>query len=139
MFGQLVPCGGGDPIPLLKPRLMVGRTPDCDVQLPFGTVSSKHCLLELRDAVWNVRDLASRNGVRIDGVRSQEGRLVPGSILWIAQNRYQVDYVLKAAAVPEAPPAKPVPRLRESDTTSVEQLVSSPPPLRRVVARPDAA
>jgi pSer/pThr/pTyr-binding forkhead associated (FHA) protein len=139
MFGQLIPCGGGDPIPLLKPKLIVGRTPECDVTLPLGTVSSQHCLLELRDGVWHVRDLASRNGVRIDGVRSQEGRLVPGSILWIAQNRYQVDYVLKAAAVPEAQSAKPAPRLRESDTTMVEQPVPPQPPVRRVVARPGAA
>src|SRR5262245_53222195 len=112
MFGQLVPCGGGDPVPLLKQKLVVGRTPDCDVTLPFGTVSSRHCLLERRDGVWHVRDLASRNGIRIDGVRSAEGPLLPGSILWIAQNRYQVDYVLdaeaaRAAALAAATPPPP--------------------------------
>ena len=60
MFGQLVPCGGGSLIPLRKNRLVVGRTADCDIALPQGTVSSKHCLLELRDGVWFVTDLASR-------------------------------------------------------------------------------
>ncbi|MBI3862520.1 MAG: FHA domain-containing protein [Planctomycetia bacterium] len=130
MFGQLLPCGGGDAIPLVRPRLVVGRNADCDVCLPLGTVSSKHCLLEMRSGVWHVSDLASRNGIRIDGVRCQEGKLSPGAVLWIATQRFQVDYVLEAAARPPAA-RSPVPspslqaaaNLRESDTTEVE-----PPP-----------
>lgn len=120
MLGQLLPCGGGDPIPLLAPRVVVGRTPDCDVRLPLGTVSSRHCVLELREGTWHVNDLNSRNGVRIDGVRCSEGRLPPGSVLWIAQNRFQVDYVLKGAAPRPAPPATAAARLPGSDTTHVE-------------------
>lgn len=121
MYGQLVPCGGGDPIPLLNPRLVVGRTAECDVTLPQGTVSSKHCQLEIRDGMWFATDLGSRNGIRIDGVRCREGRLVPGSVLWIAQNRYQVDYVLKGKTSPAPAPPKPAPpRLPDSDTTLVE-------------------
>jgi pSer/pThr/pTyr-binding forkhead associated (FHA) protein len=131
MLGQLVPCGGGDAIPLLKPRLVVGRTPDCDVAIPLGTVSSKHCLLEVRDGVWHVRDLASRNGIRIDGVRCEEGRLDPGSVLWIATNRYQVEYVVKGATAAAVTP-KPAPRLPESQTTQVETPVAAPPPGRRL-------
>jgi adenylate cyclase len=130
MLGQLVPCGGGDAIPLLKPRLVVGRTPDCDVTLPLGTVSSKHCLLEIRDGVWHVRDLASRNGIRIDGVRCEEGRLAPGNVLWIATNRYQVEYVMKGAAPPAAMP-KPARHIPESQTTHVEVPVVAPPAGRR--------
>src|ERR1700680_1940034 len=119
MFGQLLPCGGGDPLPLLKPRLIVGRTADCDVTIPHGTVSSKHCLLEIRNGTWFASDLGSRNGIRIDGVRCQEGGLAPGSVLWIAQNRYQIDYVVKGKPS-SAPPPLPAPRLPESETTLVE-------------------
>ena len=110
MYGQLIPCGGGDPIPLLKPRLVVGRTPQCDVALAVKTVSSRHCLLELRDGVWHVNDLGSRNGVRIDGVRCAEGRLMPGSVLWIAQNRFQMEYAFKGAAPSAIPTARSAPR-----------------------------
>src|SRR5437868_688730 len=95
MYGQLVPCGGGNPVSLLKPRLVVGRSADCDVSIPSGTVSSKHCFLEQRDGVWFVTDLASHNGIRIDGVRCQEGQILPGSVLWIAQQRFQVEYAIK--------------------------------------------
>jgi adenylate cyclase len=139
MFGQLIPCGGGDPIPLLARRLVVGRTPPCEIVLPQGTVSSKHCLLELRDGVWHVSDLGSHNGIRIDGVRCEEGRLLPGSVLWIAQNRYLVDYVLARAAPSVAAPPKPPPQMRESDTTEDDRPFLTELPARQVVPRTGAA
>jgi adenylate cyclase len=128
MYGQLVPCGGGNPVALLKPRLVVGRAADCDLPISSGTVSSKHCLLEQRDGVWFVTDLASRNGIRIDGVRCQEGRLPPGSVLWIAQQRFQVEYAIKGGETrtasrsvsAPAPASKPAAPPRESDTSIVE-------------------
>lgn len=138
MFGQLVPCGGGNPVPLLKTRLVVGRATECDVLIRSGTVSSKHCLLDQREGVWFVTDLASRNGIRIDGVRCQEGRLPPGSVLWVAQQRFQVEYAMKGGearvvarpvAAPVAglaSPARPAVAPLESDTSVVE-----PPPGNR--------
>src|SRR5262245_23298687 len=92
MFGRLMPCGGGNAIALPSNRVTVGRAADCDVTIPSGTASSRHCLLELRDGGWTVTDLGSHNGIRIDGVRRQEGSLAPGSILSIAQLRFLVDY-----------------------------------------------
>ena len=100
MFGKLIPCGGGDSIPLLKPRLVVGRTPPCDIVLPLRTVSSKHCVLELRDGFWHVRDLGSRNGIRVDGVFELAKFLKPGQILWIAAQRYEISYTPLADAPP---------------------------------------
>ncbi|MBS0260813.1 MAG: FHA domain-containing protein [Planctomycetes bacterium] len=84
MLGQLIPLGGGSPIPLRRPRIVVGRAPECDVVLSEPTVSGKHCLLELRDDIWYAFDLASRNGIRINGIRCQEGRIEPGSELGVA-------------------------------------------------------
>ena len=52
------------------------------------------------DGSWSVRDLGSHNGTRVDGVRCQEQRLPPGSVLWIANLRYEVVYGGKAAAAP---------------------------------------
>jgi adenylate cyclase len=115
MFGELVPCGGGSPIPLRKTRLVVGRTADCDVPLPFPTVSSRHCQLEFRDGHWHVTDQGSRNGVRVNGVRCQQATIPPGGILAIAQFRFQLDYSVSTAPAPgrAAPPGttgtEPVP------------------------------
>ena len=33
MLGQLLPCGGGRPIPLHKARLVMGRDSACDIPL----------------------------------------------------------------------------------------------------------
>ena len=57
MFGELNPCGGGDPIPLQKQRLVVGRQPSCDIILRFPNVSSRHCEFQMLNGYWHVRDL----------------------------------------------------------------------------------
>lgn len=118
MFGQLVPCGGGNAIPLRHPRGVVGRAAECDIKLPYGTVSSKHCLLELRDGVWFVVDLASRNGIRVDGVNCKEGRLLPGGILSVAEYRFQVVYPQSQGATLEL--SECTPPLERSGTTKVD-------------------
>jgi len=99
-LGELVPCGGGDPIPLRQPKLRVGRHADCDVVLHFANVSGKHCQLEWTDGYWFVRDLGSRHGIRVDGVPCQTECLKPGSVLWIAGHRFQIVYVPQGAGPP---------------------------------------
>ena len=47
VLGILLPVGGGDPIPLLKTELILGRRPICDIRLDFNNVSGKHCVLQL--------------------------------------------------------------------------------------------
>lgn len=92
MYGELVPLGGGDPIPLLKKKLLVGRRESCDIVLRFANVSAHHCELWIEDGYLYVRDLQSRNGIKINGVRSPEGRLDPGDTLAVAKHTYRVDY-----------------------------------------------
>ena len=95
MFGELVPLGGGDPIPLLKKRLRVGRREGNDVVLNFANVSSHHCLLEIEEGYWFVRDLRSQNGIKVEGKRILHGlrkRLDPGITLTIAKHQFEVRY-----------------------------------------------
>jgi adenylate cyclase len=91
-LGRLVPCGGGDPIPLLKPLLTVGRRNRCDITLRFATVSSEHCRLEFKEGYWFVREMKSTNGIKIDGKRCTSGWLKPESVLSVANLRYQIFY-----------------------------------------------
>jgi predicted component of type VI protein secretion system len=91
-LGELIPCGGGDPIPLLKPKLLVGRRSNCDIALGYQNVSSQHCQLELINGYWNIRDLNSRNGIKVNGVRCDSKWLLPGDELSIARHRYEVVY-----------------------------------------------
>lgn len=92
MYGELVPLGGGDPIPLLRQSLRIGRRESCDIVLRFSNVSAHHCQLTVNAGYWYVRDLKSRNGIKINGVRVNEKRIDPGDILHIAKHRYEVVY-----------------------------------------------
>jgi len=92
MLGELVPVGGGDPIPLLRARLLVGRRSRCDICLDYPNVSSQHCELELDSGYWQVRDLHSTNGVKVNGQLVEVQVLLPGDRLTIAKMEFEVDY-----------------------------------------------
>lgn len=92
MYGLLVPAGGGEPLPLLKTTVVVGRHADCDVVVAAKSVSGQHCRLELVDGIWRVIDLDSRNGTGIDGRRCRKARIMPGQILNVAKRRFHIDY-----------------------------------------------
>lgn len=105
MYGELIPQGGGDPIPLLKKQLLIGRRESCDIVLRFANVSAHHCRLMLNAGYWYVRDMQSRNGVKINGVRVQEKRVDPGDILSVAKHDYEVLYTpAELGAVGPPPP-----------------------------------
>jgi adenylate cyclase len=105
MYGVLLPVGGGDPIPLLKKGLLVGRRESCDIVLRFSNVSAHHCQLTVHGGYWHVRDLKSRNGVKVNGVRVTDKRIDPGDILSVAKHRYEVKYSpVELGAVGPPPP-----------------------------------
>lgn len=92
MYGELHPLGGGDPIPLLKPTLVVGRRESADIVLRFPNVSSSHCQLSIVDGYWHVKDLGSSNGTKVNGIRVTEHRVDPGDTLSVAKHDYEVNY-----------------------------------------------
>jgi hypothetical protein len=92
MYGELVPVGGGDPIPLLKKSLLVGRRESCDIVLRFSNVSAHHCQMTVNAGYWHVRDLQSRNGVKVNGIRVTDKRVDPGDILSVAKHKYELRY-----------------------------------------------
>lgn len=92
VLGELIPCGGGDPVPLFKGKLLVGRRSHCDIQLQFPNVSSHHCELEFINGFWRVQDLGSSNGIKINGERLDSKWLMPGDVLAIGKHRYEVHY-----------------------------------------------
>ncbi len=101
MLGRLIPVGGGPPLLLLKDRVRVGRAPSNDVPVSCGSVSGEHCELELIGGYWWVRDLGSRNGTAVDNVRCQHSRIVPGSVLRLANQRFRIDYPIPKNASEE--------------------------------------
>jgi adenylate cyclase len=92
MFGELVPVGGGDNIPLLRANLTVGRRESCDIVLRFSNVSGQHCQLMLEGGYWFVQDMNSQNGTKVNGNRIVRKRLDPGDLLSMARHKYTIKY-----------------------------------------------
>ncbi len=101
-LGELVPCGGGDPIPLLKTTLIVGRRTQCDISLQFPNVSSQHCELNFENGYWKIRDLGSANGIKVNGNRCEVKWLQPGDVVTFAKHRYEIQYEANGPAPAEA-------------------------------------
>lgn len=71
-------------LPLTKSHIVLGRAEDVDVPLDSHTVSRRHAEL-FRDPFerWWVRDLDSRNGTRLNGVKVGKSLVHPGDLLQI--------------------------------------------------------
>jgi hypothetical protein len=94
VLGTLNPVGGGDPMPLTKPELVVGRRPGCDIRLDFENISGKHCVLRFLNGIWMVRDLGSTNGTTVNGAPiSSEQSVMADEEIGIAGHLYKIDYV----------------------------------------------
>lgn len=90
MPAHLLSLADGPSILIDKPILLFGRHEECDVQLNSKKVSRRHCCLAQVNDYLVIRDLGSTNGVRINGTRVAEGKLVPGDELQIGNFKYQV-------------------------------------------------
>jgi len=90
MPAQLKDLSGGPSILLDKPISLLGRHPECDIQIDSRKVSRRHCCIAQVDDHLVVRDLGSTNGIRINGERVVEGRLHDGDELTVGNHRYQV-------------------------------------------------
>jgi adenylate cyclase len=94
--GTLVPVLGGDPIPLVRDVLTIGRRDSCDIPLHYPNVSSVHCRLMFINGYWKIRDEGSTNGVKVNNSRVLEKWLHPGDVITIAKRRFKIDYQLLA-------------------------------------------
>ncbi len=86
----------------------VGRAADVTVRAP--SISRKHAQIELEDDVWYVRDLGSRNGVFVDGERTQRAALHDGAVFRLGEVELRFRAIEPAAQTPVAPvvPVQPV-------------------------------
>ncbi len=103
-FGELVPTGGGETIVLKKDKLVVGRRESCDIVLRFANVSSQHARLTLESGYWFVKDLASRNGTKVNGFKIDRKRLDPEAVVSFAKHTYTIHYNPEALGAFGAPP-----------------------------------
>ncbi|HXY35905.1 MAG TPA: FHA domain-containing protein [Planctomycetaceae bacterium] len=65
--------GAGLTLQIARGKLLIGRADDCDFRPVSEVVSGYHCVLLLDDYTLRVRDLASKNGTRVNGRRIASG------------------------------------------------------------------
>ena len=67
---KLVIIGGilrGQEFPLEKGTYIIGRDPECDIQLPIKGISKKHASLTVSDDACYIKDLESSSGTFVNG------------------------------------------------------------------------
>jgi predicted component of type VI protein secretion system len=142
MPAQLVSLADGPNIVIDKPILLIGRHPECDIQIDSRKISRRHCCIAQVADYLVVRDLGSTNGIRINGVRVLEGRLNENDELMIAGFRYRIAWDRASSEAvgrgihlkPE--PLPPRPPLADDDDDLLE-AANEPVPL--IDPRGDAA
>lgn len=111
MTARLVPLGGdsGQVVLIQRPVLLIGRHPDCDVRIDRPEISRRHCCIALVYDRTLIRDLGSRNGVRVNGRPVEEARLRPGDEIAIAQLIFRLEEEPGAPAPAFQPPPATAP------------------------------
>lgn len=69
--------------PLQNPgqKIVAGALPENNIYLPYQGVSRHHFSISFESSGWKIRDLGSRNGVRLNGKVTQEALLKPGDVI----------------------------------------------------------
>jgi pSer/pThr/pTyr-binding forkhead associated (FHA) protein len=79
-----------------REMMVIGRRQDCDLMIPLGEISRKHCRI-LRDGdTLRLEDLGSSNGTFHNGRRVQEAVLEPGDTVQVGP----VSFVVQVDGVP---------------------------------------
>jgi predicted component of type VI protein secretion system len=140
MSFRLIPLirGSAPLIVLQRPVLLIGRHLECDVRINSPKVSRRHCCLAMAYDRVLIRDLGSRNGVRVNGRSVDESRLYDGDELAIGPILFRLETIDENPETIGAPSARPAPSpARPAGPTPVPRSApATATPLR--LSRPDS-
>jgi pSer/pThr/pTyr-binding forkhead associated (FHA) protein len=77
-------------IPIKTGVTVVGRRPECDVRIPVGIVSRKHCRIVKKDDQFVLQDLGSANGTFLNSKRIMEEVITAGDRISIGTFHFTV-------------------------------------------------
>jgi len=69
----------------LRELAVIGRMPDCAIQLREPHASRRHAEVYCVGSDWFIRDLETRNGTRVNGKEISDCRLIPGDVISIGK------------------------------------------------------
>src|SRR5688572_7127904 len=68
---------------LSREMTVIGRRQDCDLMIPLGEISRKHCRIIKEADTLRIEDLGSSNGTYVNGKRVQEAVLSAGDTVQV--------------------------------------------------------
>ena len=89
---------------IARDMTVIGRREDCDLRIPLGDISRKHCRLVRDGDILKVEDLGSSNGTFLNAHRVQEALLSPGDSIQVGP----VVFVLQVDGTPGDDELSPV-------------------------------
>ena len=93
--------GSRERLPLLKQRVVIGRSRESDIVLPDKWLSRRHAEIRQDDDGYYLSDLGSRNGTLLNGDRVREPqRLRPGDVIKLGE--YVLTFSWEEPEDPEA-------------------------------------
>jgi pSer/pThr/pTyr-binding forkhead associated (FHA) protein len=104
--GALEIEGLDEPVPLDARALLIGRRETADISLTENAASSAHALVLVADGKHLVRDLNSRTGTFVNGVKVHEHVLSPGDVIRVGETSFRYIKTAGAAPRPDVRPAK---------------------------------
>jgi DNA-binding NtrC family response regulator len=90
----------GERFELDRSPLVIGSHAGCDVVLADATVSSRHAEIATRPGGYLLRDLGSRNGIRLGAWRVEQVYLSPGMIFTMGRSSLEVVDLERTVVVP---------------------------------------
>lgn len=81
---------------LHKDSTVIGRREDCDLRIPLGEISRKHCRISLDGEALRLEDLGSSNGTYVNGNRIQEATVHAGDTIQLGH----IAFVVQVDGVP---------------------------------------
>jgi hypothetical protein len=121
---------------LLRERLTVGRDPACDVSDSDPRLSRRHAEFSLTALGLHVKDLESRNGVRVNGRFVKDALLSPGDLVEIGHLRLRfVDDADPAGQAQGTVSPRPVDQIQVKDGIEDDRTrVIAAPPMSTLVS-----
>ncbi|MFM7052197.1 MAG: ATPase, T2SS/T4P/T4SS family [Planctomycetota bacterium] len=90
-------------IDLAADPVSVGRLPDNGIQFNDDGLSRQHCVFERTPEGWQIRDLGSRNGTKLNGAKVTAGALASGDVVRVGT--LEIRFVDPEPARPVAAPS----------------------------------
>lgn len=118
----LVSVQNGATFVLDKAIILIGRQPECDLVLPHSRkISRLHCCVAQVDDSYLIRDLASLNGVRINGARVRESHIQAGDEIAIGDICFKFEFRDKVANPRKEPAPQPAKQAPASHSQSAQE------------------